>query len=79
MISRRSGGALEFLTSPDDPHIPSYLALFKALLTREFSPEKRISVEAINGTPALESEYAGALREFGFARYHKGLELVRRY
>jgi ATP-dependent Lhr-like helicase len=79
MISRRSGGALEFLTSPDDPRLPDYLALFKALLTREFSPEKRISVEAINGKPALESEYAGALREFGFARYHKGLELVRRY
>lgn len=79
MISRRNGGALEFMTPPDDPRLPDYLAFFKALLTREFSPEKMVAVETINGKPALESEYSGALREFGFARYHKGLELVRRY
>ncbi len=79
MISRRSGSALEFLTPPDDPHIPDYLALFKTLLAREFDPEKMIALETIDGKPALESAYAGALREFGFTRYHKGLELVRQY
>ncbi|MHB9096361.1 MAG: DEAD/DEAH box helicase [Syntrophales bacterium] len=79
MIARRSGSALEFLTPPDDPHIPDYLAFFKALLTREFNPEKMILVETINGKPALESEYSRSLKEFGFSRYHKGFELVRKY
>ena len=79
MISRRSGSALEFLASPNDPRIPEYLAFFKALLAREFNPEKMILVETINGKPALESEYSQALKEFGFTRYHKGFELVRKY
>ncbi|MHB8910048.1 MAG: DEAD/DEAH box helicase [Syntrophales bacterium] len=79
MISRRGGGALEFLTSPDDQRIPAYLAFFKTLLAREFNPEKMISVETINGKPALESEYSRPLRAFGFARYHKGFELIRKY
>jgi len=79
MISRRSGGVLEFLAPPDDPRIPEYLAFCKALLAREFNPEKMILVETINGKPALESEYSRSLKEFGFTRYHKGFELVRKY
>ncbi len=79
IISRRHGGALEFLTPPDDPRLPDYLALFKTLLAREFEPEKMILTETINGKPALESAYSGFLREFGFTRYHKGFELVRKY
>jgi ATP-dependent Lhr-like helicase len=79
MISRRSGSSLEFLAPHDDPQIPEYLGFSKTLLTREFNPEKMIPVETINGKPALESEYSWALREFGFTRYHKGFELVRKY
>ena len=79
VISRRSGSALDFLAPPDDPRIAEYLAFCKVLLTRQFSPEKLISVETINGKPALESEYSKPLTAFGFARYHKGLELVRKY
>ena len=51
----------------------------KALLGREFLPEKALTVETINGKPAVESEYSGALKEFGFQRYYKGLELRRKY
>ena len=79
VVSRRNGGLLDFRTSPDDPSIPGYLSFFKALLTREFSPEKIITVETINGKPALESDYAWALKEFGFSRGYKGLELVKKY
>ena len=79
VISRRNGRVLEFLVPPDDPHILDYLTFFKILLTREFSPEKIITVETINKKPALESEYAGPLMAFGFSRYYKGLELVKRY
>ena len=79
LISRRNGRILEFLVPPDYPHILDCLPFFKILLTREFSPEKIILVESINKKPALESEYAGPLTAFGFSRYYKGLELVKRY
>jgi len=79
VISRRNGGSLEILVPPDNPRLPDYLAFFKVLLTREFSPEKIIQVETINGKPTLESEYAGPLKEFGFIGGYKGLELVKKY
>ena len=79
VISRRNGGSLEFLVPPDDLRFPEYLAFLKVLLTREFSPEKSILVDTINGKPALEGEYAGPLKDFGFIRGYKGLELVKKY
>jgi ATP-dependent helicase Lhr and Lhr-like helicase len=79
LVSRRNGGVLEFSVPPDDPRLPECLRFTKLLLGREFLPEKLLSVETINGKPALESEYGGALKEFGFQRYHKGWELTRRY
>ncbi len=79
IISRRNGGSLEMRIPPDDPRLPDYLAFFQVLLTREFSPEKIIQVETINGQPAQTSEYAGPLNEFGFRRGYKGLELMKKY
>jgi ATP-dependent helicase Lhr and Lhr-like helicase len=79
VVSRRNGGVLEISVSSDDPRLPDYLAFFQVLLTRDFSPEKIILVEKINGKPALGSEYAGPLKAFGFTGGYKGLELVKRY
>ncbi|HVN72574.1 MAG TPA: ATP-dependent helicase, partial [Desulfomonilia bacterium] len=79
LISRRNGSVLNFLIPHDDPLILSCLTLFKAQFGREFSPEKIITVTTINGKPALESDYAGPLRDFGFIGEYKGLELEKRY
>lgn len=79
IISRRGGSALEIFTPSDDLRLPEYLAFFKTILTREFSPEKLIAIETINGQPARQSPYAAALSAFGFTKYHKGLELTKRY
>ena len=79
VVSRRSGSVLDIPDASDDPRIPDYLAFCKVLLTRQFNPGKAILVETINGKPALESEYAKPMTAFGFSRYHKGLELVRKY
>jgi ATP-dependent Lhr-like helicase len=79
LVSRRNGGVLNFHVPPDDLRIPGYLSFFKVLLAREFNPEKIIVVETINGKPALESDYAGHLKEFGFIRGYKGLELEKKY
>ncbi len=79
VISRRNGSILDFHVPPDDPRILDYLFFFKVLLMREFSPEKIITVETINGKPAQESDYAWPLKEFGFSGGYKGLELAKRY
>jgi len=79
LVSRRNGGVLNFHVPPDDLRILGYLSFFKVLLSREFNPEKIIMVETINGKPALESDYARALKEFGFIRGYKGLELEKKY
>ena len=79
LISRRNGRVLTFRFSSDDLRVPEYLSFFKVLLSREFSPEKVITVETINGKQAQQSEFAGPLREFGFSGGYKGLELVKRY
>ncbi len=79
LLSRRNGAALTFHVSPDDPQVPDCLAFLKALLSREFDPEKIITVETINGKPASGSEYARPLKDFGFSKGYKGLELARKY
>lgn len=79
IISRRGGSAMEIFTPPDDLRLPEYLAFFKTILTREFSPEKLIAVETINGQPARQSPYAAALSAFGFTKFYNGLELTKRY
>ena len=79
VVSRRNGVDLEISSPPADARLLELLSFFKVLLTREFSPEKIILVETINGRPALGSEYAGPLRDFGFAKSYKGLELEKKY
>ncbi len=79
LVSRRNGGALDIHVPPDDPRIGDYLSFFKVLLARDFSPEKIVTVETINGRPASGSDYARPLKEFGFSATHKGLELAKKY
>ena len=41
IISRRNGRALEFLASPDDPHILDYLAFFQSPADQGIQPRKK--------------------------------------
>ncbi|WP_275423344.1 Lhr family helicase [Geomonas subterranea] len=79
LISRRYGKELEFRAEADHPQLDSYFSLFRTLVGRDFNPLKRITVERINGEPAKESPYAGALRRFGFQESYSGLEYWRQY
>ena len=79
LVSRRGGSTLTFHVSPDHPCILEYLNFFKVLVSREFAPEKIITVEMINGESALQSDYASPLKDFGFSSGYKGLELVKKY
>jgi len=79
VVAKRNGKELVIKADPDDPALPAYFAFCKTLLTRAFNPLKSITVELINGLPALESPYKKALQEIGFSGHYKGLELRRQY
>jgi ATP-dependent Lhr-like helicase len=79
LVSKRLGKALDIRVPADDPLLHEYFVFFKDLLGREFRPLTKISVEEINGGPALGSAYAGALRAFGFRPSRTTLDLWREY
>ncbi len=79
MLSRRSGRSLNLFTEPGDARLSDYFSLFKDILNREFNPIQKISVERINGEPALRSPYREALKRLGFRSTRNSLELWREY
>ena len=79
MISKRSGKNLEIMVPPVDAQQIEYFSLFKDLLTREFNPLQKITIETINGEPAVKSPYAGALGKLGFRQARNVLELWRNF
>ena len=62
VVSRRNGRQITVNAPPDDPRLPEYFQFLHHLLTREFQPVRRITVETINGAPAGRSDYVDALR-----------------
>jgi ATP-dependent Lhr-like helicase len=79
MISKRQGKGLEILARPDDSGLSGYFALFKDLLSREFNPVQKITIETVNEGPVLRSSYAEALKKFGFRSARTSLELWKEY
>jgi ATP-dependent Lhr-like helicase len=79
LVSKRLGKTLDIRIPADDPNLREYFAVFKEMLGREFRPLSKISVEEINGEPALKSGYVEALRAFGFRSSRTGLEMWREY
>lgn len=62
MVSRRHGKQLDFHAPPDDPDMTRYLGPLHHLLMRPFNPLRNITVETINGQPAVSSPYLDVLR-----------------
>ena len=79
MISKRTGKALEVLVPPEDPRLEEYLVLFREMLVREFNPLSKVTVEMINGEPAIHGPYTAALKQFGFRASRNNLELWKQY
>jgi ATP-dependent Lhr-like helicase len=79
LVSRKSGRELTIHPPSDSPRIQEYLSFFSTLLSRQESPMRRIRTESINGEPARESAYAGALKSYGFIADGPYLTLYRRY
>jgi ATP-dependent Lhr-like helicase len=79
-ISRRNGRNLTFNVPHDDPHLPEYISPLRHLLTRQFQPVPRISIETINDEEAVHSPYLDVLRTtFDVTIDHKNVILYRRY
>ena len=57
----------------------SYFRIFNDLLTRNFNPMKKISIESINNIAAIESEYFHFFKEFGFKTTYKKIELWKKF
>ena len=79
MVSKRLGKNLEILAPPDDARLHDSVTLFKDLISREFNPMQKISIETVNGEPALRSPYSEALKQVGFRISRTGLELWKEY
>ncbi len=78
-VSRRNGRDLTFNVAPDDPHLPEYLSPLRHMLTRQFQPLHRITIETINDEKAIRSPYVDVLRTvFDVHRDYKGVTLYRK-
>lgn len=57
----RRGAALTFRVPPEHPDLHGHITPLKLLLGRSVRPERALTVETINGTPASSSPYRSAL------------------
>lgn len=79
MTARRSGRFVDLFAQPDDHFLHDCFGLFKELLTRQFNPFQKITIETINGEQAVKSPYAGSLKLYGFRSSRTVLELWKQY
>jgi len=78
-VFQRSGRTITLNVPPDDVHLPEYLAPLHHLLTRQFQPLRRITIETINGEEAAHSPYADVLRTaFDVAIDYRNVILYRK-
>jgi len=79
-ISGRNGRNLIFNVLPDDPNLLEYLGPLHHLLTRQFQPVRRITIETINNEEAVGSPYVDVLRTaFDVTIGHKDVILYHRF
>jgi ATP-dependent helicase Lhr and Lhr-like helicase len=62
VTSQQNGRLLTISVPPDDARLTEYLGFLRHLLSRQFQPVRRITIETINDEPAPESPYISALK-----------------
>jgi ATP-dependent Lhr-like helicase len=65
-ISAKNGREMQIFIKADDPDMTRLICLLKIPRTRAVLPEKKITVEKINGQGAAGGDYASVFREQGF-------------
>jgi ATP-dependent Lhr-like helicase len=77
-VFEAGGGRIRLALAPDDAGLPAALSPLVHQLGRRVSPLPRLAVATINGDPAGESPYLGALRSlFEVVRERRGIVLYR--
>ena len=79
MVLKRNAKEIEVNVEPDNKNLIDYFKIFNILVTRQFNPAGKIIVEKINGKSVDRSEYLNIMKEYGFKKSYKGLELWKRY
>ena len=80
MVSERNGKALTFHVEPDHEHVPEYVAVLRHLAYRRRAPVRALTIETINGEPALQSEWLDVLTTLlGLRRDHHAVTLERSF
>jgi ATP-dependent helicase Lhr and Lhr-like helicase len=79
MITKRLGKSIDLFVEPRDGHLHDYFLLFKDMLTREFNPIQKITIETVNSVSVLRSPYAEALKQFGFQTTRNTMELWKEF
>jgi ATP-dependent Lhr-like helicase len=62
VVSQQNGRNLTINVPHYDQHLMEYLGFLRHLLSRQFQPLHRITIETINGEPATDSPYLAALK-----------------
>jgi ATP-dependent Lhr-like helicase len=65
-VTNKNGKEAHIFIAPDTTDIAALIELLKIPRTRKVHPEKKLSVETINGVEASRSEYAQVFKEAGF-------------
>lgn len=63
MVSEKLGKTLTIHAEPDSPEFDRCLALFEHLFHRDIHPLRQITIETINGKPAIGSPYLNAFKK----------------
>lgn len=79
LVSRRSGKELTIVANPDEPVLVGGLKALGRIVSRRWSPQRRIVTESINDEPTRESIYAPVLEAAGFGRGYRGYTLQASY
>ncbi|MBO6556226.1 MAG: DEAD/DEAH box helicase [Pseudomonadales bacterium] len=77
LIGKR-GKELNFLVEPIDEKIDQYLKVLHHMMYRPFDPARKLTIETINGEPAVNSPYLTRIEEsFNIIRDYKNVTIQR--
>jgi ATP-dependent Lhr-like helicase len=65
-LSGREGKTVQVFMSPEDPDLPEALAFLSFPRRRPVHPERKVTIETINGQSAAAGPYGEALKAMGF-------------
>jgi ATP-dependent Lhr-like helicase len=65
-VTNKNGKEVQIFIPPDTTDIAALLELLKIPRTRKVHPEKKLSIETINGAEAAHSEYVQVFKDAGF-------------